>query len=61
VQVVAHEIFGIFAAALTGAIIVSALSPNANTAGVISASLNGFSGLVGAINAPVRGAVGQPA
>lgn len=50
---VAHEIFGIFALALTGVILVSALSPNATTGAVIGSSLNGFSGILGAVSAPV--------
>lgn len=50
-----HEIIGVLTAVLVGAVIVSALSKNANTANVLGASFDGFKGLVDAVTAPVRG------
>ena len=48
-----HEIAGIFALAITGGVLVAALSPKAGTSGVIQSSFQGASGLISAINAPV--------
>lgn len=52
---VGHELAGIATALITGVILISALSKNANTSAVISASTNGFANLLGQISAPVMG------
>jgi hypothetical protein len=49
-----HEIFAIFGAVITGAVLVSALSPKAKTNDILYTSWNGASGLVDTITAPVR-------
>lgn len=46
---VMHDIVGVFALIVTGAIITSALSQNAITAKVLSTGLNGFAGLISAM------------
>jgi hypothetical protein len=50
-----HELAGIALAIISGAVLIAALSSKANTAGVISASTDGFAKLVGAVTAPVTG------
>lgn len=48
-----HEVFGILGLAIVGVVFVSALSPNAATAGVIKQSFSGFNGTLAAISGPV--------
>jgi hypothetical protein len=55
---VMHELFGVAGLVVVGAVVVAALSKNSNTAGVFTATLDGFSGLVNSITAPARAGAG---
>ena len=50
---IAHEIGGILAVIVAGAVFIAAISKNAATAQVIGASTDGFANLIKAMTAPV--------
>ena len=47
---VVHELFGLATAFVVGTVLVSALSSKSQTAGVITATTNGFANLLGAVS-----------
>lgn len=49
-----HEVAGIAIALISGAVAVSALSKNSDTANVATATMGGFAGLLNAVTAPAR-------
>lgn len=55
---VMHEIAGVAALVIVGAVLVSALSKNSDTANVLGATFNGFANLVNSVTAPARAGAG---
>jgi Na+/H+ antiporter NhaC len=51
-----HEVAGVAIAVISGAVAVSALSKNSDTANIAKATLGGFAGLVDTVTAPARSA-----